>query len=169
MSCEPWLSWLSPPVSRCRHGWAEAVGGFVDRDSSWLHGECRGPCVYRDILTASPEQGAYCLWEWRSFWAPLCQFLGSILIQVGSVFSRMTSHLSIVNHWHSCFFCRLMQLVLKLGWCTHGNFLEIAISERTRNMLWHAGPTAAWWCHWDCHVKQIHLLPHERIWHEILK
>lgn len=54
-------------------------------------------------------------------------------------------------------------------WCSlysnWGNFLEIPISECTRNVSWHAGDTAAWWCHWYCHVKQTHLLPHERIWH----
>lgn len=37
------------------------VGGFADRDSSWLHGEYLEPCVRRDRLTAPPDQGAYCL------------------------------------------------------------------------------------------------------------
>lgn len=101
-------------------------------------------------------------------------FLWPSLIQIGSVFARMTFHLSIVagrcvNHWHSCSLCYLMHLVLKLGWCARGNFLEIPISECPRNVFWHAGVTAAWWCHWYCHVKQTHLLPHERIWHEVLK
>lgn len=77
--CELWLSWLSPPVSRCRRGWAGAVGGYVDRDSSWLHGECLGPCVYRERLTASPEQGAYCLWEMETFLSsPMSIFWGLI-------------------------------------------------------------------------------------------
>lgn len=123
-----------------RHGWAGAVGGFGDRDSPWLPGECLGPCVYRDRLCFSRAGCLLPLGTGDLFELLCVSFLWPDLIQIGSVFARVTFHLSItagtcVNHWHSCSFCYLMQLGLKLGWCPRGNSLEIHISEHTRNIL----------------------------------
>lgn len=78
--------------------------------------------------------------KWRPLSAPLCQFFCGLIWSKLAVYlpECLSSfhHGSCVNHGHSCSFCYLIQPVLKLGWCTRGNFSEIPISECIRNIFW---------------------------------